>query len=70
MKRELGHSFIHVLVQIRIQKAVHLLKETELSILEIALKVGYDSQHYFSTAFKKMIGVSPNQYRRDTVEQS
>ncbi|MDQ1232876.1 two-component system response regulator YesN [Paenibacillus sp. SORGH_AS306] len=70
MKRELGHSFIHVLVQIRIQKAVHLLKETELSILEIALQVGYDSQHYFSTAFKKMIGVSPNQYRRDTVEQS
>lgn len=69
MKRELGHSFIHVLVQVRIQKAVQLLKETELSILDIALQVGYDSQHYFSTAFKKMVGVSPNQYRREKVEQ-
>ena len=68
MKRELGHSFIHVLVQVRIQKAVHLLKETDHSILDIALQVGYDSQHYFSTAFKKMIGVSPNQYRREKVE--
>ncbi|WP_017812729.1 response regulator [Paenibacillus shenyangensis] len=65
MKKELGQSFIHVLVHARIQRAVQLLEESDRSILEVAEEVGYESQHYFSTAFKKVIGVSPNRYRRD-----
>lgn len=63
-KQELGYSFIHYVTYIRMQKATHLLQDRRLSILEIAEKTGYDTQHYFSTAFKKMIGISPNQYRK------
>jgi len=64
MKKELGTSFVSIITNMRISKALLLLNSTELSILEIAEKVGYDTQHYFSTAFKKVMGVSPNQYRK------
>ncbi|WP_322925275.1 response regulator transcription factor [Paenibacillus campi] len=67
MKRELGQSFIHLLVQVRIQQAAHLLADSDCTILEVAELVGYESQHYFSTAFKKVMGVAPNRYRREKV---
>lgn len=63
-KEELGASFIYVLTEIRIKKAIELLDSTEHTINEIAELVGFDNQHYFSTSFKKTVGISPNQYRR------
>jgi two-component system response regulator YesN len=64
-KQELGRSFVSILTNLRMKKAVTLLNTTDLSILEIAEKAGYDTQHYFSTAFKKAMGVSPKQYRKN-----
>ncbi|MFA9560604.1 response regulator [Evansella sp. AB-rgal1] len=64
VKQDLGISFVHLLTKLRVQKAIQLLTCSNKSILEIAEEVGYDSQHYFSTAFKKVMGVSPNQYRK------
>jgi two-component system response regulator YesN len=51
---------------IRLQKSKLLLKETELKVYEIALKVGYKDAKYFNRAFKKEFGVSPDDYRRQT----
>ncbi|MCL9659529.1 response regulator [Paenibacillus hunanensis] len=67
MKRELGQSFIHLLVHVRMQQAACLLADQDCTILEVAERVGYESQHYFSTAFKKAMGVAPNRYRREKV---
>ncbi|WP_046176119.1 response regulator transcription factor [Domibacillus indicus] len=64
IKQELGVSFVQLVTGKRMNKAVHLLETTDLTILSIAEAVGYESQHYFSTAFKKATGVSPNQYRK------
>ncbi|WP_129728864.1 response regulator transcription factor [Ectobacillus funiculus] len=64
IKQELGRSFVGLVTELRMKKAIQLLNDTDLSILEIAERVGYDTQHYFSTAFKKVMGVSPNQYRK------
>lgn len=64
LKKELGDSFVALLTHMRIRKAIQLLNSTDLAIHEIAEQTGYDSQHYFSTTFKKVMGVSPNQYRR------
>lgn len=64
LKKELGTSFVGFLTQTRIRKAIQLLNSTDQPIHEIAELVGYDSQHYFSTAFKKVMGVSPNRYRK------
>ncbi len=63
MKQELGVSFITLVTQFRINRAIQLLNSTESTVLEIAEHVGYDTQHYFSTVFKKITGVSPLQYR-------
>jgi two-component system, response regulator YesN len=64
IKKELGISFVNLLTDIRIKKAIQLLISTNLTINEISEQVGYDTQHYFSTAFKKVVGISPNQYRK------
>lgn len=63
-KQELGITFTQLLTDIRMKKAVELLGSSEMTILEISERLGYETQHYFSTVFKKAIGVSPNQYRR------
>jgi len=65
-KQELGLNFVQYLTYVRMKHARHLLKQSSLSIQEIALQVGYDTQHYFSTAFRKMVGVSPNQFRKQS----
>ncbi|WP_112180969.1 response regulator transcription factor [Paraliobacillus zengyii] len=64
IKQELGISYIALLTQLRINKAADLLKTTNMTIREIAEIVGYETQHYFSTAFKKTTGISPNQFRK------
>jgi Response regulator containing CheY-like receiver domain and AraC-type DNA-binding domain len=68
LKQELGASFVSLVAMMRMEKATRLLAGTDLAIHEIAESVGYVSQHYFSTAFKKMFGVSPNQYRKGETE--
>lgn len=65
LKEELGNSFIHVLTAIRIRHAMTLLDTTTYTINEVSQRVGYDNQHYFSTSFKKNIGLSPIQYRQN-----
>jgi len=66
-KQELGTSFGAYLTQIRIRKACQLLNATDLSISEIAEQTGYETQHYFSTSFRKSTGVSPLQYRKGVI---
>jgi YesN/AraC family two-component response regulator len=63
-KEELGTSFVHVLSEIRMAKAIQLLDSTDITISKIAELVGFENQHYFSTSFKKIVGVSPIQYRQ------
>jgi two-component system, response regulator YesN len=70
IKQELGTSFVGLVTQKRIEKAIRLLHTTDLQMLEIAEQTGYATQHYFSTAFKKYVGVSPNQYRKGLTPQS
>lgn len=64
IKQDLGISFINLLTKKRIKKAIELLNSTNLTINEISEKVGYDTQHYFSTSFKKVMGIPPNRYRK------
>ncbi|WP_046179471.1 response regulator transcription factor [Domibacillus tundrae] len=67
IKKELGTTFVTLLTKTRMTKAIKLLNSTSLKINEVAEQVGYESQHYFSTAFKKAVGVSPNQYRKGMI---
>jgi AraC-like DNA-binding protein len=58
-----GASFIEILIDIRIKHAKILLKKSDLTIVEISEKVGFNNNSYFSVVFKKKTGLSPMQYR-------
>lgn len=64
LRQELGYSFIDYLTQVRIRKAMQLMDDPFIKVYEVAQRVGYSSQHYFSTAFKKVTGVAPQEYRK------
>lgn len=58
----MGQSPIDYLTGYRISEACSLLKNTKLSIAEIAVSVGFFDQFYFSRVFKKVKGVPPSKY--------
>ncbi len=62
-KKETGQTYINYLTQVRLDKAVELLNETDEKTYMIAQKVGYQEQNYFSYVFKKWYGISPTKYR-------
>jgi AraC-like DNA-binding protein len=63
--REMGMSPQQYLVELRMQKAWHLLETSSLSIQQIADKVGYKSLAGFSSRFSQHFGRSPRQFRKD-----
>jgi len=64
LKRETGFSFVDYLTRVRINKAVSLMGDPAIKVYEVAEAVGYQSQHYFSRAFKRVFGRSPVDYRK------
>jgi two-component system, response regulator YesN len=64
MKRETGFSFVEYLNRARVKKATLLMSDPSAKAFEVAERVGYRSQHYFSRAFKKVTGSSPTDHRR------
>jgi AraC-like DNA-binding protein len=65
IKKHSGYSFITALQHKRINRALHLLQSTDLSIKEIAEMVGLESPEYFSRRFKYERGVTPTEYRKN-----
>lgn len=62
-KKETGKTFTYHLNKIRIEKSKELLIKEHLSILDIALAVGYNSQNYYAIMFKKHNKSTPVAFR-------
>lgn len=62
-KKGTGYSPINYFNHLKIQKACNYLSFTDKSIKEIAFILGYTDPFYFSRVFKKLIEVSPTEYR-------
>ena len=60
---------IQYLAQWRMQLASRLLRESQSSVLSIALSVGYDSEAAFGRAFKRLVGMPPAAWRRKQGQQ-
>lgn len=60
-----GTSIAAHMKEHRMEQAANLLRETNFSVLEIAQRVGYDSQSRFSSAFKDAYGMLPRDYRKN-----
>lgn len=63
LKQETGLSFIDYLTMYRIKKSISMMNDPKLKIYEIAQAVGYNNQHYFCKAFKKVMGFAPTEFR-------
>lgn len=79
MSREIGISFSHLtrlfykeqgitpiqyLTSIRLEHAMHLLLNTNINIDKIAEECGFSSRNYFSKVYKKVLHVTPAEYRK------
>lgn len=63
-KSVLGMGINEYINYIRILNAEKLLKETKLSVTEIAERCGFHDSNYFSTVFKKTMDITPHKYRK------
>lgn len=63
-KRRAGVAFSEYLYDLRMKKAVDLLIHTDQYASQVGTQVGYPNAAYFTKAFKKKYGVSPDQYRK------
>lgn len=63
-KQHTGLTAIEYLHQLRIERAVNLLLNTDLSVLDVSLQVGFDDQSYFSKKFKALKGLTPAKFRK------
>lgn len=66
-KKETGKNFMKYLTEFRIEKAKILLKTTSEKVTYISKKVGYNNGSYFCMIFRSYCGVTPAQYREQTL---
>lgn len=64
-KEYLNMSPVEYLTMVRIQKAYELLNSTNYPMTEVALRVGYQDVSSFNRNFRKIMGVSPYQYKKN-----
>ena len=63
VKKKYGISPLQLLLNIRINKAKELLVETNHTISQIGMEVGFEDNAYFTKQFKKIVQQTPTEYR-------
>lgn len=64
-KKETGITFSNFINKFRVEKSKQLLLNSSFSILDVAIAVGFNNQNYFAMAFKKEMGITPLQYKKE-----
>jgi len=59
----MGSSPIAHLIQLRVNRAATLLRQTGDSVTDIAFRVGFSDSNYFTRQFRRIMGRSPRAYR-------
>ena len=65
-KKLTGFGFVEYLTQVRVKAAASMLIETALPVGQIAERCGFSSSNYFGDVFKRLYGVSPREYRKNS----
>lgn len=69
-KEEMGMGFLDYIWKMRMEKAQSLLRNTDMSVDEISVAVGYLASTSFSRKFKQATGMTPSQYRSKIAQLS
>lgn len=67
-KEKYGVPCWQYVVSVRFEAACNLLKATDYSVSNIAQMCGFSDPYYFSRAFKKTLGKSPSEYRKNKIK--
>ncbi|GFP74528.1 AraC family transcriptional regulator [Clostridium fungisolvens] len=65
IKKFQGDNFISILQDAKLKKACFLLKNSDLSVLDISKSIGYENTNFFYKIFKKNYGCTPSEYRKN-----
>ena len=65
-RRLLGHSIHDEIVAVRVRQAKRLLAETELPLVAVAHESGFRHAEYMGVVFRKLVGKTPGQFRKET----
>ncbi|WP_160673148.1 AraC family transcriptional regulator [Clostridium sp. C8-1-8] len=68
IKANTGHTFKEMIQTIKLNKAIELLTSSDLKIRDVSDLIGYEDDNHFIRTFKKVYGVSPNQYRKKIMD--
>ena len=68
-KKVIGRSPMEYVNEYRIKKAIHYLKESDLTVTEICLECGYNNLGNFLREFRKYTSTTPLQYRRHSLKE-
>ncbi len=63
-RKATSQSPIEYLIRLRIQKSMELLRNSDLSVTEIAMEVGFNDSNYYTRQFNRIIGSSPSAFRK------
>lgn len=58
------HTPMDFYLHLKMREACKLLKTTDIYVYEVSMRLGYQDPYYFSRIFKKIVGVSPKEYKR------
>lgn len=68
-KEKTGVNFSTYLENIRMSEAARMIKETDISLNELYISVGYNNANTFRRAFKKIYGVTPSSMRENKADK-
>lgn len=67
-KAETGKTLNQYITEYRMERAKKLLRDPRYKITDISAKVGYNDGNYFGKTFKKLVGLSPTEYREGVMK--
>ena len=63
----MGCSIIEYIQHSKLERAKYLLTSSDMSVDGISVELGFSSRNYFTTLFKKQVGMLPTEYRKANV---
>ncbi|MGF6229365.1 transcriptional regulator GlxA family with amidase domain [Inquilinus ginsengisoli] len=66
-RKQLGHSPAHYYLELRLERAQHLINQSDLPIVDLALACGFVSASHFSKCYRQLYGRSPREERANAI---
>ncbi|MBE7022488.1 MAG: AraC family transcriptional regulator [Ruminococcaceae bacterium] len=67
-KNTMGLSILEYYLNLKMLEARRMIREDNMNIAQIAQKLGYNSPQYFSRSFKRIVGMTPHEYKNSVLK--